>query len=179
MPGLGDSRFKKAVIYVCAHDDQGAMGLVVNHVMPNLTLDILFNQLDIKPGESSNDRKDLKTLPVMEGGPVEKGRGFILHSSEFAQNETVKLNDAFSVTGTMDAMKAVADGQGPEKMLFMLGYAGWTAGQLDQEIQQNAWLVAEPDQDLIFAAAPEDKWDKAVGKLGFDPSMLSVDAGHA
>lgn len=178
MPGLNDSRFEKAVIYVCAHDDKGAMGLVVNHVMPDMTLDILFKQLAIETA-SAEEEKAIKDLPVMEGGPVEKGRGFILHSSEFQQKETVTLNDSFSVTGTMDAMRAVAQGQGPDKMLFMLGYAGWNPGQLDQEVQDNAWLVAEPDQDLVFAALPEEKWQKAVGKLGVDPAMLSCASGRA
>ncbi|HEY8191276.1 MAG TPA: YqgE/AlgH family protein, partial [Alphaproteobacteria bacterium] len=118
-------------------------------------------------------------LPVMSGGPVEAARGFILHSGDFKQPDTVKVSDTIGVTGTVEGLKAVAAGTGPDRMLFMLGYAGWGAGQLDREMQQNAWLVAEADPDLIFARGTDEKWDRAVRQLGVDPAMLSGDAGRA
>ncbi len=174
MPAMGDPRFHKAVIYLCAHDENGAMGLVINHTLPGVDLSQLLAQLNIKPEES----KAPDTV-VMSGGPVETARGFVLHSNDFGQADTIKIDDDFSVTGTIDALKAIAGGSGPDKMLFILGYAGWGSGQLDQEIQENAWLVADPDPELIFKAAPEEKWVKAIKKLGVDPAMLSGDAGRA
>lgn len=174
MPGMGDPRFHKAVIFVCAHDEQGAMGLVVNRPLPDLSMTALYKQLHIEAQADKN-----RAITVMGGGPVETARGFFLHSPDFEQPDTVKIDKTFSVTGTVDAMKAVAAGDGPEKMLFMLGYAGWGAGQLDAELQQNAWLTADPDPALIFATSPEDKWDRAVHKLGINPAMLSAEAGRA
>ncbi len=177
MPGMGDPRFQKAVIYVCAHDEQGAMGLVVNHVLPDIKIDELYKQLNIE--QKSKDENDRRAITIMGGGPVETARGFILHSSEFERPDTVKINETFSLTGTVDAIKAVAQGEGPDQLLFMLGYAGWSAGQLDQEIQQNAWLVTEPEPDLIFTTNPEDKWNNAIDRLGINPAMLSHEAGRA
>lgn len=174
MPAMGDPRFHKAVIYMCAHDENGAMGLVVNHILPGIDLSQLMQQLNINA-----DEKKTPDAPVMSGGPVETARGFVLHTNDFSQNDTIKIDDDFSVTGTIDALKAIANGDGPEKMLFILGYAGWSAGQLDSEIQQNAWLVVDPDHELIFKSTPEEKWTKAMQKLGFDPGMLSGDAGRA
>jgi len=115
----------------------------------------------------------------MCGGPVETARGFLLHSNEFAHADTLKVDDAIGITGTVEALRDVVRGQGPDKVLFILGYAGWGEGQLEIELQENAWLVVEPDPALIFDSAPEDKWSRAVGKLGFDPSRLSSEAGRA
>lgn len=173
MPQMGDPRFHKAVIFMCAHDENGAMGLVINHVVPGLDMRQLLRQMNIDMAA------DTGISPVMSGGPVEAGRGFILHSSEFVQKDTVKICDGFSVTGTVDALRAIAAGEGPDDMLFILGYAGWGAGQLDQEIRQNAWLVADPDHELIFNPAMDEKWDRAIGKLGINPAMLSDSAGRA
>ncbi|MCB9990014.1 MAG: YqgE/AlgH family protein [Rhodospirillales bacterium] len=175
MPAMGDPRFHKAVIYMCAHDANGAMGLVINHTLPGVDLGQLLEQLNIHPEEIKGD----VSKPVMSGGPVETARGFVLHSNDFAQDDTIKIDEAFSVTGTIDALRAIASGTGPEKMLFILGYAGWGAGQLDQELQDNAWLVTDPDPDLIFGASAEEKWVKAVQTLGIDPGMLSGEAGNA
>ena len=177
MPQMGDPRFYKAVIFMCAHDENGAMGLVVNHTLPGLDLRQLLQQMKIDLGD--NPVSPAATHPVMSGGPVEAARGFILHSSDFKQPDTVKVCEGFAVTGTIDALKTIATGAGPDKMLFLLGYAGWGAGQLDQEIQQNAWLVIEPDHDLIFGPGTDEKWDRAVRKLGVDPAMLSGTAGRA
>ena len=115
----------------------------------------------------------------MNGGPVDNSRGFLLHSSEFKQDNTIYIHDDFSVTGTLDALEDVAQGKGPDKALFILGYAGWTPGQLEQELQQNAWLVLDPDPSLVFHGNTDEKWDLAVGRLGIDPAMLSGHAGRA
>lgn len=174
MPAMGDPRFHKAVIYMCAHDANGAMGLVINHALPGVDLGQLLEQLNIK-----QENGHTPDAPVMSGGPVETARGFVLHSNDFKQADTIKIDDNFSVTGTIDALKAIASGNGPEKMLFILGYAGWSPGQLDQEMQQNAWLVADPDPDLIFTSSADEKWAEAIRKLGVDPGMLSGEAGRA
>jgi putative transcriptional regulator len=179
MPGMGDPRFHRAVIFICAHDANGAMGLVINHRLPGLDLSQLLQQMNIRPADDAPARPLTESLPVMSGGPVESARGFILHSSEFSQPDTIRVSDSFSVTGTVDALRAVAGGQGPDRMLFILGYAGWSSGQLDQEIQQNAWLVADANPDLVFGAPPDEKWDRGVRMLGVNPAMLSGDAGRA
>lgn len=177
MPGLGDPRFYRAVIFMCAHDEKGAMGLVINHTLPGIEFRSLLEQLKI----SSDIKVDLAGLdvPVMCGGPVEAARGFILHSSDFNQKDTVAVGDFYGITGTIEALKIIAGGGGPDNLLFLLGYAGWGPGQLDQEIQDNSWLVAEPDPAIIFHAEPDEKWTMAVQKLGFDPGMLSSEAGRA
>jgi len=177
MPGMGDLRFHKAVIFICAHDVNGAMGLVVNHTLPGLEFNQLLGQLGI-PSNIEVNLSDL-SVPIMSGGPVEAARGFLLHSGDFSQDDTIRIDELYSVTGTVDALKEVASGKGPEKMLFILGYAGWSPGQLDEEIQNNSWLVVDPDPSLIFDADPEEKWTRAVQKLGIDPGMLSGTAGRA
>lgn len=177
MPQMGDPRFYKAVIFMCAHDENGAMGLVINHALPGLDLSALLQQMKISI--QNDEAGHPGNMPVMSGGPVEAARGFILHSSEFRQPDTVRVNDNICVTGTVDALKTIAGGDGPEKMLFILGYAGWGSGQLDREMQQNAWLVADPDPDLIFGPGTDEKWERAVRALGVDPAMLSVSAGRA
>ena len=177
MPSMGDPRFHRAVIFICAHDEDGAMGLIINHSMQGVEFTDLVKQLKFE-----SDIKvdfDSLNLPVMCGGPVESARGFLLHSSDFIREDTMKVDKTYGVTGTVDALKDIASGNGPSDLLFMLGYAGWDAGQLDVEIQQNAWLVVDPDPDLIFNGEPEEKWTRAVGKLGIDPGMLSGVAGSA
>lgn len=177
MPGLGDMRFHKAVILLCAHSAAGAMGLVVNHRLPGLEFQELMKQLKI----NSDINIDVKTLamPVFCGGPVEGARGFLLHSSEFTQNDTIKIDKDFSVTGTVEALKTIVSGQGPQDLLFILGYAGWGAGQLEQELQSNSWLVCDAHQDIIFHDNPDEKWEIATRKMGIDPALLSLDAGSA
>ncbi|HOO82360.1 MAG TPA: YqgE/AlgH family protein [Alphaproteobacteria bacterium] len=177
MPTIGDPRFHRAVIYLCAHDENGAMGLVINAPVPALKFDDLLKQLGIE-SDIEIKAKDLN-LPVLNGGPVETARGFLLHSTEFKQDDTVQVDEDFSITGTTDALKAVAKGEGPDQALFILGYAGWTPGQLEAELQQNAWLVSQPDPALIFTDKAEEKWEHAVHKLGFDPALLSGEMGRA
>lgn len=177
MPNMGDPRFRQAVIYICAHDENGAMGLVINQKLPGVDFKNLLDQLKIPSEIAINP--DAIALPVMRGGPVETGRGFLLHSNDFREDQTVRVDDRFSVTGTLDVLKAILRGEGPQDRLFILGYAGWSAGQLDEEIQQNAWLIAESDPAVIFHEKDDDKWNAAVSQLGFDPAMLSGDAGRA
>lgn len=177
MPSMGDPRFHRAVIMVCAHDDDGAMGLIINHTVPGIDLRHLLGQLNID--SVARDDAKIPDLPVMSGGPVENARGFILHSLDFHEDDTVTIGDNLGVTGTVDALKAIAEGRGPEDLVFVLGYAGWESGQLDRELQDNAWLVLDSDHDLIFEVPAEEKWDVAVQKLGVDPAKLSGIAGRA
>lgn len=177
MPSIGDPRFQKAVILICAHDENGAMGLVINHTISDMAFPDLLEQLGIS-SEITIDPSKL-ALPVMSGGPVESARGFLLHSNEFTQKGTVQVDADYSITGTVEALRELANGNGPEQALFILGYAGWSKGQLEQELQQNAWLMVDPDPAIIFHDKPDEKWDMAIAKLGFDPTMLSMQAGRA
>lgn len=153
------------------------MGLVVNHQMPGLEFTEFLKQLKL----TSDIKVDVKELarPVFCGGPVEGSRGFLLHSGEFNQPDTIKIGSDFSVTGTVEALRTIVKGQGPENLLFILGYAGWGAGQLEQELQANAWLVADAHQDIIFHPEPDKKWEHAARKMGIDPAMLSSVTGSA
>ncbi len=153
------------------------MGLVINHIVPGLQLDKLIGQFNLQ----SDIRIDLDPLrfPVISGGPLETARGFLLHSADFRRTETLSIDSHYGLTGTVEALKDVVQGEGPDHMLFILGYAGWSAGQLDQELQQNSWLVVDPDPALVFEAQPEEKWLRAIQKLGIDPVMLSGVSGSA
>ncbi|MEO0391738.1 MAG: YqgE/AlgH family protein [Pseudomonadota bacterium] len=173
MPSMGDPRFSKTVIYMCVHDDEGAMGLVINKTLDSLRFPDILEQLGITATINIKDRV------VHSGGPVEAGRGFLLHSTDFAVSDTEPVDDNIALTATVDILRAVANDDGPENSLFALGYAGWSAGQLDLEIQDNGWLVAPADPALIFDPDNETKWDRAIGLLGFDPTHLSGEAGRA
>lgn len=176
MPMMGDPRFHKAVIFLCVHDEKGAMGIVLNNEMAG----IKFQELTGQIGLSDIDmRDDIANMQVISGGPVETARGFLLHSDDFKQPDTIHISDGYAVTGTIDGLKEVAKGNGPEKMVLALGYAGWGAEQLEKEMQQNAWLTVEPTQDIVFNTSRDEMWDKAIAQLGFDPMRLSGDAGHA
>lgn len=177
MPGMGDPRFHKAVILVCAHDDNGAMGLVINHMLPGIDLENLLKQLNIATPEGK--ASPAAGVAVMSGGPVDNVRGFVVHTPEFHQQDTVRINDQISVTGTVDALRAVAIGEGPQQMIFVLGYSGWGPGQLDQELQDNAWLVFDAAPEIIFETEADQKWDAVIRRLGIDPSMLSSTVGRA
>lgn len=178
MPNMNDPRFHRAIILICSHDENGAMGLVVNHEMPDIEFPDLIGQLKIESDILVNFQN--LDLPVMCGGPVESARGFLLHSSDFKRDGTIDVGSSYGVTGTLDALKDVACGLRPDDMLFILGYAGWDAKQLDAEIHDNAWLVVDPDRDIVFGHGDaHEKWMRAVSKLGFDPSMLSSVSGHA
>lgn len=174
MPAMGDPRFTRTVIYMCSHNAEGAMGLVINKAYPGLTFPNLLTQLGIEP-TVDND------IIVRLGGPVETGRGFVLHSTDYMRQGSVKLDDSMGIglTATLDVLRAIATGTGPQRSLFALGYAGWGPGQLDAEIQENAWLAAPADPDLIFDSDLDTLWARAVRKIGVDVAKLASVAGHA
>ncbi len=174
MPGMNDPRFYHSVIFICNHDAEGSMGLIINQSNLALSLGDMLEQLHLKPKPGAP-----LALPVQTGGPVESGRGFLIHTLDFEQPETMKIDSRFGVTATLESLQAVADGSGPRDLLFVLGYAGWTAGQLEQELQDNAWMVAEADHEVMFNTPLEQKWDRAMGRIGVDPGMLSTSVGRA
>ena len=181
MPGIGDERFAKSVIFLCAHSADGAMGLIVNKPAPDVAFPELLKQLDILNSDDSILLpQEFDDVPVHVGGPVETGRGFVLHSSDYyASNATMPIDDQISLTATLDVLRAIAQGRGPTNAIMALGYAGWSPGQLETEIQANGWLHAQADFDLIFQTAPETKYERALQLLGIDPSFLATEAGHA
>ena len=181
MPAMNDERFARAVIYVCAHSSEGAMGIIVNQPAGNIKFPDLLVQLEVIPAA---ERIELpvraEDVKVLKGGPVEAGRGFVLHSADFfIENSTLPIDEGICLTATLDILKAIARGKGPHDAILALGYAGWAPGQLENEIQQNGWLHCPADPELIFGDDTEAKYDKALRKIGIDPGMLSSDAGHA
>ena len=181
MPAMSDERFSRAVIYVCAHSSEGAMGIVVNQPASNIKFPDLLVQLEVIPAaERIQLPVEAGDVKVLKGGPVETGRGFVLHSADFLiENSTLPIDDDICLTATLDILKAIAHGQGPESAILALGYAGWAPGQLEQEIQQNGWLHCAADSELTFGKDITGKYDKALRKIGIDLSHLSNEAGHA
>jgi putative transcriptional regulator len=176
MPQMQDPRFARSVVYLCAYSEEaGAMGLVVNKTIDALTIDELYTHLKIEPVRHGSNRPQ----PVHFGGPVDPGRGFVLHSVDYQEEGTLGICDEFAMTATLDILRAMSKGEGPRQTLLALGYAGWAPGQLDAEIQANGWLSVAADAGLVFGEADERKWERALAKLGVSPSMLSGDAGHA
>lgn len=174
MPQMMDPRFARSLVYVCAHTpESGAMGLVVNKLLASLTMDELFSQLNLEPAPA------LTLGPVHFGGPVEPGRGFVLHSAEYREEATLTVGDEFGITATIEVLRVIGRGEGPRRALVALGYAGWAPGQLDAEIQANGWLSVAPDGDLVFGSNLDNAWERALAKIGVSPSMLSTVAGHA
>lgn len=181
MPTMRDERFTRSVIYVCAHSSEGAMGIIVNQPAPNIRFSELLVQLEVIPAA------ELIQLPpragivkVLKGGPVETGRGFVLHSDDFViENSTLPIDDGICLTATLDILKAIARGKGPQSAVLALGYAGWAPGQLESEIQENGWLHCTADPELIFGSDIDGKYAKALRKIGIDPGKLSSEAGHA
>ncbi len=173
MPGMTDPRFERSVIYICSHSHEGAMGLVINHPIPNLTFGNLLKQLDIE------DDGLAPQIPVHAGGPMDTGRGFVLHSPDFVEDTSVKLCSDVALTATVDILKALAGQGGPKQRMVILGYAGWGPGQLEDEISQNAWLSTDPTGDVLFETRDDQKWPRAMASLGVDIAMLSSEAGHA
>lgn len=180
MPSMEDDRFARSVIYVCAHSPEGAMGIVVNQPADNVEFPDLLQQLGVIA--SPNDMKPSRGQPirVVNGGPVESGRGFVLHSDDvFIDNSTLPIEDGICLTATLEILKSIALGEGPEQALLALGYARWTSGQLEREMQANGWLHCEADMDLIFDPMSQTKYMRALRKLGITPGMLVSEAGHA
>ena len=181
MPVMGDPRFERTVIYLCAHSAEGAMGIIVNRPAGSIDFPGLLVQLDIiKKADQIKLPENAETMRVLKGGPVETGRGFVLHSSDFfIQDATLRIDEEICLTATVDILKAIAKGGGPKHAILALGYAGWAAGQLESEIQDNGWLHCDADPDLIFGGDVEEKYLRALRKIGIDPGMLSNEAGHA
>jgi putative transcriptional regulator len=181
MPGMSDERFARAVIFICAHSAEGAMGIVLNRPAADLSLPDLLVQLDIVPeAERIRLPTEVGKMQVLMGGPVETSRGFVLHSPDFhIDQSTLPIDDSICLTATIDILRAIARGQGPRNAVLALGYAGWSAGQLESEIQANGWLNCPADTELIFNSAADTRYLLALRKIGIDPGMLSMDAGHA
>jgi len=181
MPAMNDERFARTLIYVCAHSSEGAMGIVVNQPAGNIKFPDLLVQLEVIP---ATERIELPTkaedVKVLKGGPVETGRGFVLHSADyFIENSTLPIDEGICLTATLDILKAIARGNGPASAILALGYAGWAPGQLEHEIQENGWLHCAADSELIFGSDIDGKYNKALRKIGIDLGMLSSEAGHA
>ena len=173
MPFLSDPRFSHTVIYVCGHDSQGAMGLIVNKGLPAVTFKELLTQMDVDVSVIKNQ------IPIHYGGPVEVGRGFVLHSNDYASESTVIIDNGFAMTATLDILRSMAINEGPHQTLLALGYVGWGAGQLEHEIQENGWLTIDATPELIFSTDLDNVWRQALATLGIDPAGLSFEVGHA
>lgn len=173
MPQMNDSRFARTVVYLCAHTEDGAMGLVVNKPLENVEFPELLEQLELQPAVGNPN------VRVHFGGPVESGRGFVLHTADYVQDGTMVVDGNIALTATTDILKDIADGKGPRASVLVLGYAGWGPGQLDDEIEQNGWLSVAADDALVFGDDPDAVWGEALAKIGIAASQLSGDAGHA
>jgi putative transcriptional regulator len=174
LPGMSDPRFERSVIYMCAHSNTGAMGLIVNKPIEGLGFQELLRRLDLPVSDSTPDST------ILFGGPVETGRGFVLHTGEYESTEsTLPISADISLTATLDILRAISEGRGPERAVFALGYAGWGPGQIEAEIQANGWVHCDSDASLIFGSDMESKWAVALRKLGIDMSGLSAHAGRA
>ncbi|HAW46965.1 hypothetical protein C6W92_07730 [Roseovarius sp. A46] len=174
MPGMGDPRFAYSVVYLCAHSAEGAMGLIVNKPAQDLQMCDLLEHLSITPGPEMRD------MPVHFGGPVEHGRGFVLHDDGYRSDiATLNVAEGFGMTATLDILEDIAQGRGPDRAILALGYAGWGPEQLESELAENGWLTCDADADLVFDSVDTDKWETALTRLGISSLTLSSDAGHA
>ncbi len=174
MPGMGDPRFEHSVIYLCAHSEEGAMGLIVNKPSADVSMAALLEQLSITPSPGLGPRQ------VHFGGPVEMGRGFVLHSPDYMSGlTTLQVNDGFSMTGTLDVLETIARGDGPANWMAMLGYAGWGPGQLEEELAANGWLVCDATPELVFETADASKGEAALNSMGVSAHLLSAEGGRA
>jgi putative transcriptional regulator len=173
MPGLSDPRLSQGVIYLCAHTDDGAMGILLNRPLEQPSFDDLLRQLQIEPLPPA------RRIRLCNGGPVDNARGFVLHTADWTGDGSLVVDDTLALTASLDVLKAIATGGGPREGLLALGYVGWGPGQLDEEIQHNAWLSAPADEGLLFDTGHDTKWRRALAKLKVDPLLLSDTAGHA
>ncbi len=181
MPSMADERFARSVVYVCAHSDEGAMGLIINQPADHIDFSDLLTQLEIMPAEDVRPSiAGGHSLAIHFGGPVETGRGFVLHSSDYySADSTMTIDDEVSLTATVDILRAIAAGKGPKRALLALGYAGWAPGQLEYEIRANGWLHCDADPELVFDSDDARKYELALSRLGIDPTHLVGEAGHA
>ncbi|MEQ7872819.1 YqgE/AlgH family protein [Sphingomonas sp. ASV193] len=172
MPGMGDPRFDHAVIAICAHDEKGALGIGIGHQRQGISLRGLVKQLGLEPG-------DVPDSPVFHGGPVEPGRGFVIHSDDWAGQDSIVVPGIGTLTGTVDVLKAIAAGKGPTRFLVALGYAGWGAGQLDEEMTRHGWFAAPADQAILFGEPADGRWNASFKAIGIDPRLLVGQTGAA
>lgn len=181
MPTMTDRRFQRSVVFMCMHSSDGAMGLIINQRARKIGFGDLLKQLDIVTPDASEETADrLDEMTVHVGGPVSAERGFVLHSRDyFVEDSSMRINGGYCLTATIDILRAIATGQGPERSILALGYAGWSPGQLESEIQANGWLNCPADPEIVFACDLDEKYGRALGRLGIDPTHLVSAAGHA
>lgn len=180
MPSIGDSRFRRSVILICAHSSDGAMGLILNQPNDSVTFPDILRQLDLLEDPQIELPRAIEAMPIHTGGPVETGRGFVLHSADyFMRNSTLALSAGLCMTTTLDILKAIATGRGPEQTFMAFGYAGWGPGQLEDELLTNSWLHGAPHRDLVFEIDVSQRYDAALDRLGIGAGHLASEAGHA
>ena len=172
MPGIGDPRFEKAVVAICAHDEEGALGIGIGRVVPRIRFHDLLAQLDIDPGDAPN-------AAIYLGGPVEPQRGFVLHSLDWSGEGSVDVAGRWAMTATLDVLKAIAAGKGPSRWIAALGYAGWSAGQLDEEMTRHGWFPVEGTPEILFDCDVTHRWDRGFQAAGIDPRLLASESGTA
>jgi putative transcriptional regulator len=177
MPQMNDPRFHRAVIFLCVHDQKGAMGMVINHPLPSPSFMDILSQVGVTTDKVLPD--SVKNVPVLAGGPVQGVHGFMIHSADFTQKDTIHVDDMFSISGTVDSLRTIVGGYRPEKMLFTLGYAGWGAGQLERELQDNVWLTTQANHELVFNTPANEMWETAFASIGINPGMISGMSGRA
>jgi putative transcriptional regulator len=181
MPSMADKRFARSVVYICAHSRDGAMGIVINKLAEEVSFRELLVQLEIVQARNEPDLPGgVDKVRVHRGGPVETGRGFVLHSGDFyLENATLPIAEGVCLTATLEILRAIAEGRGPDRAVLALGYAGWAPGQLEAEIQANGWLHSPANGAILFDADVDGKYDRALATIGIEPAMLSMEAGHA
>ncbi|MFA7413264.1 MAG: YqgE/AlgH family protein [Rhizobium sp.] len=179
MPAMADGNFSRSVVYICAHSPAGAMGFIINRPQRMTFADVLLHLDLIDRNDAIMLPEYAREFPIQSGGPVESGRGFVLHSDDYLSDSSIPVSDDISLTGTLDIVRAISDGRGPRRATMLLGYAGWGPGQLEFEIANNGWLNCPATEDIIFDRALEGKYERALALMGVNAAMLSTDAGHA
>ena len=179
MPGMADANFARTVVYICAHSDDGAMGFVINRPQQLSFSDVLLHLDLVEEDEVIRLPGSTLDFPIRSGGPVESGRGFVLHSDDYLSESSIPVSDDICLTATLDIVRAISRGRGPQRGLMMLGYAGWGAGQIENEIGANGWLTCPAQEELIFDTNLDSKYERALALMGITPAMLSTEAGHA
>ena len=177
MPGIQGDDFAGSVVFMCAHNAEGAMGLVINKPAPRMIFSDIAEKLDVKP-TNAMIADDILQMPILFGGPVKQFQGFVLHSPDYKSDDSLVVSPEFILSSTIDILREIAKGHGPKRKLLALGYAGWAAGQLENEIMHNGWLHCDADSDLVFSGNAQGLHSAALAKLGVDPRMLSSQAGH-
>ena len=180
MPRMGDQRFESSIVFLCAHSEEGAMGFIVNQTVEEpRPVDFLKKLGVVTDKDLANMDDALKGASLHTGGPVEPGRGFVLHSSDYSADTTLKINDEICLTATLEILRDIATGKGPERFMVALGYSGWSANQLEEEISANGWLVCPADNNIIFGDNDQAKYMSVMNSMGIDPALISADTGHA